>query len=66
MSLTYDERVHLVPLSKSRERMLAQGPDLEWSEFERSSRFVPGWYIVPALLTGAGFLIGMFGLIWAG
>ncbi len=47
----YDD-VFSVPLAKSGEkkRLDAAQQELEFSEYGRSSRFGPGWYIVPLLL----------------
>jgi hypothetical protein len=43
--------------SREKKRLDAAQEELEFSEYGRSSRFGPGWYIVPLLLVWLAVLL---------
>jgi hypothetical protein len=57
MLIAYDQELHLA--SRHATSSKCKCPALEWSDAARSSRFMPGWYIVPSILP-AVLLIMLF------
>jgi len=59
MPTAYYDGLFSAPLAASREkkRLDAAQEELEFSEYGRSPKFGPGWYIVPLLLIWPALLL---------
>jgi len=47
----------------SRKRKQGELIDLEFSNYGRNSRFQPGWYILPAVVTGMAIIAALLLLV---